>query len=222
MSIFATQTKTNKLMKRLLTPLFALCAILVSCQSPTLQERAESFAADYIKKQLYFPDSYQPIECRVDTAFAPEDTPETFEKLKKMANLYEKVNDAEKEMKRKEDRYEMYRSLGSYSSYSVYQTKEAKAEFEKAQALHTTLLGQFHSLALEIADLNEQPKESFALKIVQAFNAQTNGGQTISSVKLLLVDFDMKNVLAVYSEEDLNSILSFSEEMNNISMQQGY
>jgi len=70
--------------------------------------------------------------------------------------------------------------------------------------------------------LNDQPKEPFALKIVQAFNAQTNGGQTISSVKLLLVDFDMKNVLAVYSEEDLNSILSFSEEMNNISMQQGY
>ena len=209
-------------MKRLLTPFFTLCVILVSCQSPTLQERAESFAADHIKKQLYFPDSYQPIECRVDTAFAPEDTPETFEKLKKMANLYEKVNDAEKEMKRKEDRYEMYRSLGSFSSYSVYQTKEAKAEFEKAQALHTTLLGQFQSLALEIADLKDQPKEPFALKIVQAFNAQTNGGQTISSVKLLLVDFDMKNVLAVYSEEDLNAILSFSEEMNNISMQQGY
>ena len=222
MPIFATQTKTIKLMKRIITSLFALCVIIVSCKSPTLQERAESFAADYIKKQLYFPDSYQPIECRVDTAFAPEDTPETFEKLKKMANLYEKVNDAEKEMKRKEDRYEMYRSLGSYSSYSVYQTKEAKAEFEKAQALHTTLLGQFQSLALEIADLKDQPKEPFALKIVQAFNAQTNGGQTISSVKLLLVDFDMKNVLAVYSEEDLNSILSFSEEMNNISMQQGY
>ena len=209
-------------MKRLIIPLFALCAIFVSCKSPSLKERAETFAADYIKKQLYFPDSYQPIECRVDTAFAPEDTPETFEKLKKMATLYEKVNDAEKEMKRKEDRYEMYRSLGSYSSYSVYQTKEAKAEFEKAQALHTSLLEQFQSLGLEIADLNNQPKEPFAFKIVQAFSAQTNGGQTISSVKLLLVDFDMKNVLAVYSEDDLNSILSFSAEMNNISMQQGY
>jgi len=132
-------------MKRLIIPLLAFCAIIVSCKSPSLKEQAEAFAADYIKKQLYFPDSYQPIECRVDTAYAPEDTPETFEKLKKMASLFEKMNDAEKEMKRKEDRYEMYRSLGSYSSYHVYQTKEAKAEFEKAQALHTTLLGQFQS-----------------------------------------------------------------------------
>ena len=204
-------------MKRLLTPFFALCVILVSCQSPTLQEQAEVFAAESIKKQLYFPDSYQPIKCKVDTAFAPIETPEVFEKLKKAAIIYEKLEDAEKDMKRKEDRYEMYKSFGSYSSYNVYQTKEAKAEFEKAQTQYSSLLEQFQSIVLEMADLNEQPKKPFGLKIVQAYNAQTNGGQTVSSVVLLLVDFDMKNVLAAYQEEDLGKIMSLTEEMDNIS-----
>lgn len=222
MSIFATQTKTIKLMKRFLTPLFALFAFLMSCQSPTLQERAESFAAECIKKQLYFPDSYQPIECYVDTAFAPLETPEVFEKLKKTASIYEKLNDAEKDMKRKEDRYEMYKSFSSHSSYNVYQTKEAKAEFEKAQTLYSSLLEQLQSLGQEIADLNDQPKKPYGLKIAQTYKAQTNGGQTVSSAALLLVDFDMKKVLAAYDEEDIEKVISMTEEISNLSMQQNY
>ena len=209
-------------MKRFLTPLFALCAILVSCQSPTQQERAEAFAADYIKKQLFFPDSYQPIECYVDTAFAPLETPEVFEKLKKLASIYEKMEDAEKDMKRKEDHYEMYKSFGSYSSYNVYQTKEAKAEFEKAQAQYSSLLEQFKSLGQELADLNDQSKNPYGLKIAQTYKAQTNGGQTVSSVVLLLVDFNMKTVLAAYGEEDIEMVMSMTKEMNNLSLQQGY
>lgn len=209
-------------MKRFLTPLFALCAILVSCQSPTQQERAEAFAADYIKKQLFFPDSYQPIECYVDTAFAPLETPEVFEKLKKLASIYEKMEDAEKDMKRKEDHYEMYKSFGSYSSYNVYQTKEAKAEFEKAQAQYSSLLEQFQSLGQELADLNDQSKNPYGLKIAQTYKAQTNGGQTVSSVVLLLVDFNMKTVLAAYGEEDIEMVMSMTKEMNNLSLQQGY
>lgn len=209
-------------MKRIIIPIFAMCAILVSCQSPTLQERAESFAAETIKKQLYFPDSYQPIECYVDTAFAPLETPEVFEKLKKTASIYEKLNDAEKDMKRKEDRYEMYKSFGSYSSYNVYQTKEAKAEFEKAQAQYSSLFEQLQSLGQELADLNEQPKKPYGLKIAQTYKAQTNGGQTISSAVLLLVDFNMKTVLAAYDEEVIEMVMSMTEEMNNLSMQQGY
>ena len=209
-------------MKRIIIPIFAMCAILVSCQSPTQQERAEAFAAEIIKKQLYFPDSYQPIECYVDTAFAPLETPEVFEKLKKAASIYEKMNDAEKDMKRKEDRYEMYKSFGSYSSYNVYQTKEAKAEFEKAQAQYSSLFEQLQSLGQELADLNEQPKKPYGLKIAQTYKAQTNGGQTISSAVLLLVDFNMKTVLAAYDEEVIEIVMSMTEEMNNLSMQQGY
>ena len=209
-------------MKRFLTPLFALCAILVSCQSPTQQERAEAFAADYIKKQLFFPDSYQPIECYVDTAFAPLETPEVFEKLKKLASIYEKMEDAEKDMKRKEDHYEMYKSFGSYSSYNVYQTKEAKAEFDKAQTLYSSLFDQFKSLGEEIADLNEQPKKPYGLKIAQTYKAQTNGGQTVSSAVLILVDYDMKKVQAAYGEEEIDMVMSLSAKINNLSMQQGY
>lgn len=209
-------------MKRFLTPLFALCAILVSCQSPTQQERAETFAADYIKKQLFFPDSYQPIECYVDTAFAPLETPEVFEKLKKLASIYEKMEDAEKDMKRKEDHYEMYKSFGSYSSYNVYQTKEAKAEFDKAQTLYSSLFNKFKSLGEEIADLNEQPKKPYGLKIAQTYKAQTNGGQTVSSAVLLLVDYDMKKVLAAYGEEEIGMVMSLSAKINDLTMQQGY
>ena len=78
------------------------------------------------------------------------------------------------------------------------------------------------SLGQEFADLENQPKKPYGLKIAQTYKAQTNGGQTVSSAILLLVDFNMKTVLAAYEEEDIEMVMSMTEEIKNLSMQQGY
>lgn len=57
-------------MKRIFI-LFVLL-IAVGCtetQETTLQERAEAFAEKHTKNMLYIPDSYEPIETRIDSAY---------------------------------------------------------------------------------------------------------------------------------------------------------
>ena len=55
-----------------------LFAIILSCacteqkdrnNEPSLQDRAEALAAEYTKSTLYVPDSYDPVETKIDSAF---------------------------------------------------------------------------------------------------------------------------------------------------------
>ena len=57
---------------------FFLFAIILSCacseqkdrnNEPSLQDRAEALAAEYTKSTLYVPDSYDPVETKIDSAF---------------------------------------------------------------------------------------------------------------------------------------------------------
>ena len=61
---------------RNLTLLLALIAIVACSQNksekksePSLQERAEALAAEYTKGTLYVPESYEPVETKIDSAF---------------------------------------------------------------------------------------------------------------------------------------------------------
>ncbi len=203
-------------MKRLIqtfTLLLSFLMILSSCHQPTLQEKAEALSSEYIKNNLYFPDSYRSTTCYVDSAFGPNETPEAMADLLECVNLYEQYKDAESDMKRKEQKYELHKSFGNYSSYDAYQTKEAKADFEKAQAKYDRISEKLNELSAKIQEIASAPREFVGWKIVNEYNAQNNAGQTISSYELLLVDKDMTKVLTSYGQSELNKILSFSEEM---------
>lgn len=195
--------------------MLASLMVLSSCHQPTLQERAETLASEYIKNSLYFPDSYKSTQCRVDSAFGPQETPETSAKLLECADLFEQYKDAQSEMKRKEEMYELHKSMGNYRSYAAYQTKEAKAEFEKAQNKFNRINEKFQEVIAQMQEFASRPREFVGWKIMQEFNAQNNGGQTISSYKLLLVDKEMSQVLSAYGEEDLTKIMIFNEEFTD-------
>lgn len=194
--------------------MLASLMVLSSCHQPTLQERAETLASEYIKNSLYFPDSYKSTQCKLDSAFAPAETPETMSLLLEGVNLFEQYKDAESDMKHKEEMYELHKSMGNYSSYNVYQTKEAKAKFEEAQAKLDRISEKLNEISMQFQEIKNKPKEFVGWKIVEVFNAQNNGGQTISSCNLLLTDKDLKTVLASYEEDDINKILYFIEEVN--------
>lgn len=54
--------------------IFVSAFILTSCadqpnNEPTLQERAELFAEEQTKKLLYIPESYDPVETKIDSAY---------------------------------------------------------------------------------------------------------------------------------------------------------
>ena len=56
-------------MKR--TLILALCALLLSCCTKTPQQKAEALVKDAMLKSLILPDTYQPVETKLDSAFSP-------------------------------------------------------------------------------------------------------------------------------------------------------
>ncbi len=207
-------------MKRFLIPLFVLCAILVSCRSSATQEKQvrelEESVAKCIKEQLHFPYSYRPIEYRVDTAFAPLETPVIFDKLKEAASIYEKLNDAKKDLKRKEDLYEMNKP----SYYNKNQTNGAEFKIEKAKNSYLDLLNQIQTIGQEIADLNLQNKKPSGFKIVQKYTAKTMGGEMVTCEMLLFVDSN-KQISASYLKEDIERFNSMLEDKDILFGEQG-
>lgn len=205
-------------MKHLLFAIsFVLSSMMVlsSCHHATPQEKAEALASEYIKNNLYFPESYKVIQCQVDSAFGPQETPETISRLIEFSKLFEQLKEAEWDVRHKEDKYELYKSMGNYSSYNTFQTREAKAEFEKAQAKFDKLIEKISSMGERIQELNSKPKEHAGWKVMQGYNAQTNGGQTRTGYQLVLVNKEATKVLASYGEEELEKIASIAEEFQD-------
>lgn len=73
-------------MKKIL--LFALITITMSAScNLTKESKAEALVKESLKKALYKPDTYKPIETKVDSAFAPYDDPALFKELEKLEEL---------------------------------------------------------------------------------------------------------------------------------------
>lgn len=193
----------------------------MACHVPTPEEQGEALASEYVKKQLYHPDSYEPIECMVDTAYSPVETPATFEKLTRFADLYKNLQKLESSVKSKRDSYEMYKShyndlrkYGLSDSYAEYQYKSAKEELEKEQTKYDETLEKVQKLAEEIQVLNEQPRTPCGWKVVHTYRAKTNGGMVISSGIYILTDNEFQNVILSLDEDQLNDIMTISQELN--------
>lgn len=76
----------------------ALVVLFVSCaKSP--EEKAKSLIEDDIKKVLYHPESYDPAETLVDSAFAPFDDPVFYEKTLRLCKLGMAIDRCDENMK---------------------------------------------------------------------------------------------------------------------------
>jgi len=198
---------------------FLSCALFfVACHVPTPQEKGEEFASNCVKKQLYYPESYEPLECQVDTAFSPIDTPETMSLISSLADLIKKIQEQESTVKRKEDFYEMekssYQRMKSYGlldSYTEYQYKEAKEAFENEQTKYEKMLEKLQSLATQCQEIESQEKVPCGWKIAHTYKAKTNGGQMITSAILILTDNEFTKVVGAFDEDMLNSLMSIQQ-----------
>ena len=77
-------------MKRILF-IVATTLLLASCVK-TPEQKAEALIKEHLQKSLYHPDTYAPSETQLDSAFAPCDDPEFYEKTLKLAKLGDAIS----------------------------------------------------------------------------------------------------------------------------------
>ena len=192
---------------------FAL--VLVAC-SQSQEQKAEVLIKESLKKSLYKPETYKPVETKVDSAFAPYDDPAFFEEFAefvKMNSDYEEL-----EEKAKSAKSSMAIWSGPYqTAYDRNEYQEAKEEYdeanEKIEKLKTKALKQYE----KVVRMLQGERKFIGYKVFHNYRADNNAGSTLIGNTIFFIDENFTEVLFYLEAEEYNqvqdAISQFKEQM---------
>lgn len=188
----------NRLVKQSLL-LGAAIVMLAGC-SRSPEKKVTSLVEKIQKQNLYFPDSYDPIATRVDSAFTPFDDPAFYKKTIKLLELSRETENVEFEMKHAKSDMSSWASASS--EYGRNEYAEAKKEYEEYLEQHNALQEKMEALVLEMKSDFDQGRKFIGWKATHSFRAKNNSGQVLIGEGVYLIDPEMKTVIAAYDAED--------------------
>ncbi|MBO2526296.1 MAG: hypothetical protein ILP24_06620 [Paludibacteraceae bacterium] len=173
--------------------------VFVGCTvSP--EKKAASIVEKAVKESLYHPNSYDPIGTIVDSAFAPMDDPNFFEKTLKLYELGVEMDDCDREMKHAKSSMAIW--CDSYDAFSRNEYNEAKEEYEKYETKMETLQKKGEKLGEELKGIAQQGRSFIGWKVTHSYRAQNNAGLTLIGETVFILDPDMTQILAGYDTDD--------------------
>ena len=194
-------------------------SVFVACtQSP--EQRAEVLIKDSLKKYLYKPETYKPVDTKVDSAFAPYDNPVLFEELQELGKLnsdYQELEDKVKESQRTMSIYS-----GSYmTDYGKNQYREAKSEYDDANAKIEKLREKGERQYEKVIKMIKAKSYFIGYKAIHNYRADNNAGNTMIGNDIFFIDKDFKEITYEIPVEEYNQaqeaikqLLEEYEEMN--------
>lgn len=199
--------------------LLLFTSVFVACtQSP--EQKAEVLIKECLKKYLYKPETYKPVDTRVDSAFAPYDNPALFEELKELGKLnsdYQELEDKVKESQRTMSIYS-----GSYmTDFGKNQYREAKSEYDDANAKIEKLREKGERQYEKVMKMIKANSYFIGYKAIHNYRADNNAGNTMIGNDIFFIDKDFKEITYEIPVEEYNQaqeavkqLLEEYEEMN--------
>lgn len=195
-------------MKKLFLGIFAL-VLFSACQSN--EQKADTLIKDVVKKSLYKPETYKPIETKVDSAFAPFDDPEFFLVLADYGNLFMKYEEVE--MKAKNAKSSMAIHSGSYQSeFDKNEYQDAKEEYEKYSAQMENMQAKGSKIMQKIDNMAKSERKFIGFKAFHNFRADNNAGQTLIGNAVFFIDKDFKEITYSLELDEYNEIMKYIKE----------
>lgn len=165
--------------------------MLFACSSsPT--DKAQALIKKELPKSLVKPDSYDPIETKVDSAFSPYDSPELFRFVKEVNEMI-----LERDSYKEKARMEKSR-MAVYRNYSRDEYQDSKAEYEEYIGKQKTLEKRVKKSILKIREVVQQKPQFIGFRAIHRYRADNNAGNTLVGDEVYLLDKDFTQVLAVY------------------------
>lgn len=179
-------------MKKICITISLAIFLLSSCNnSPT--DKANVLIKDNMRKSLIIADSYEPVETKVDSAFAPFDEPEFYNQTLKLLKMGI-------EIQKYEDRAKLAKSSMAiwsdpYSAYSKNQYQESKAEYEEYIEKQHAIKEKIENTVNNIKEMVQQKPKFIGYKVTHRYRAKNNAGQTLLGDKLYILNNDFTELL---------------------------
>ena len=190
-------------MKKILTLAFA-AAVLASC-SETIEDRAEALIEKDMKGTLYNPDTYDAIETRVDSAFAPDDDPQVFAILADIGreNIFleqgtKNIEQLQEEMAKAEAGMKLCASLSDGSEkYRKYQgfRDECGVQIEKIRLMQDSVTERIGHRLADVKKVLGEQRRFVGFKAVHRYSAENQEGKRLEETFCYILDGGMKEIL---------------------------
>jgi len=189
-------------MKKLIL-LAAITTITFSC-CKTPEEKANALIKEKMEKVLYYPESYDPTETIIDSAFSPKDSPELYERLKNAYELILEYDEVEKKLKIAKSSMSIWDN--PYSEFGRNEYNEQKEKYEKYLELSEKMEALIEKTKRENDEWGEKLKKEgekfIGFKVTHSYRAKNNAGNIIFDKVYFLLDKDLKKIIASYSSEE--------------------
>ena len=184
-------------MKRVL---IILSVILFFSCSKSPEDKANVLIKEYISKYLYIPDSYDPVETTIDSAFSPNDDPVIYDAIMDAYELAEELEKINQEIESAKSSMALWSD--AYSEYSRHNYNKAKQEYEEYSQMKEKLEEKYDLMEKNNEELGEklekQGKKFIGFKAIHTYRAKNRKGDIVFGKHYFLFDEDMKNIIATY------------------------
>ena len=194
----------------------ALVAIVMVACGQSQEQKAEYLIKESLKKSLYKPETYKPVETIVDSAFAPYDDPAFFEELAKLGKMNSEYEELESKAKHAKSSMAIW--SGPYmSAYGRNEYQEAKSDYEEANAKLEKLKTKGRKQFEKIANMLQVSNKFIGYKAVHNYRADNNAGNTLIGNTIFFIDKNFEEITYSMEVDEYNqvqeAISSFKEQI---------
>lgn len=194
----------------------ALVAIVIVACKQSQEQKAEYLIKESLKKSLYKPETYKPVETKVDSAFAPYDDPTFFEELAELGEMNSEYEELESKAKHAKSSMAIW--SGPYmSAYGRNEYQEAKSDYEEANAKLEKLKTKGRKQFKKIANMLQVSNKFIGYKAVHNYRADNNAGNTLIGNTIFFIDKNFEEITYSMEVDEYNqvqeAISSFKEQI---------
>lgn len=189
--------------------------VLVAC-SQSQEQKAEVLIKESLKKSLYKPETYKPVETKMDSAFAPYDDPAFFEELAELGKMNSEYEELEEKAKRAKSSMAIW--SGPYqTAYGRNEYQEAKEEYDEANAKIDKLKTKGKKQYEKVVSMLQGERKFIGYKALHNYRADNNAGNTLIGNTIFFIDENFTEVQYSMETEEYyqvqNAISQFKEQI---------
>lgn len=190
----------------------ALVAIVMVACGQSQEQMAEALIKESLKKSLYKPETYKPVETKVDSAFAPYDDPAFFEELAELGKMNSEYADLEEKAKHAKSSMSIW--SGPYqTSFGRNQYQEAKEEYDEANAKIEKLKTKGRKQYEKVANMLQGNRKFIGYKAIHNYRADNNAGNTLIGNTIFFIDKNFEEVTYSMEVEEYNQVQEAIEQL---------
>ena len=201
-------------MKKFIYLLF-LTLVRVAC-SQSQEQKAEALIKESLKMSLYKPETYKPVETKVDSAFAPYDDPAFFEELAELEKMNSEYEELDEKAKRAKSSMAIW--SGPYqTAFGRNEYQEAKEDYDEANAQINKIKTKGKKQYEKVVSMLQSERKFIGYKALHNYRADNNAGNTLIGNTIFFINQNFTEVQYSMEAEEYeqvqNAISQFKEQI---------